>query len=436
MTVVAASTLARWLPERGPERWGTAVIAATVLAFALWGWFAPLHGAVVAEGVVKTVTNRKAVQHMEGGLVKRIHVRNGDAVQQGQPLIELEDVRLDANQQLLASLAALEAAKLARLDAEQQFATHFGPPAASPLAEKAVVDQAYERELKIFRTRRELLETQLASFARQLQSVEQEQQALRDQMEASLKGAKLAKDELDLHEALVRDKFISRQRLIALERTVADYDAKRSEHQALLAQSEQRRNDLQLRMASIRNDYQRAAAEDHKESSRQLIQLREQMRPAQDAARRQTLGAPVSGRVVGMRLNAAGEVAPAKEALLEIVQDNEDLVVEARVPLDAIRDLRVGQATELRFTTFNPRTTPPVLGELTYVSADAIAGRDGGLSYVVQVRPKPEALRAAGIQGLVPGMAAEVFVLLQRRSVYDYLTAPISEVARRSFRER
>ncbi len=232
------------------QRLGITAIAVAVLTFGFWMWLAPLHGAVVTAGLVKTATNRKFVQHTDGGIIKRIHVHNGDSVREGQTLVELEDVKVDANYQLLMELAVFEAIKRDRLDAEQQLASRFEPsPERRKTFDPALVDKAHQRELKIFRIRRALLDEQLASYQRQLLAVGEEQTALRRQMDSSRQAAQLARDELGLNEALVRDKFISRARLITLERTVAEYGAKQGEHEAMLAQSEQRRNDMALRMA-------------------------------------------------------------------------------------------------------------------------------------------------------------------------------------------
>jgi HlyD family type I secretion membrane fusion protein len=416
---------------------GLLAIGVALLAFGFWAWLAPLHGAVVTIGMVKAATNRKFVQHTDGGIVKHILVRNGDSVREGQALVELEDVRVDANVQLLMEMTVFEAAKKDRLDAEQQLMPRFEPnPETRTAFDPALVDKAYARELRIFRTRRALLDEQLASYQRQLVAVVGEQTALHRQQESSQRATQLAKDELAINEGLVRDKFISRARLITLERSMAEAGAKQGEHEAMLAQSEQRKHELGLRMTSARSEYQRSAAEDFKVSNGRLVELREQLRPVQDASRRKAVVAPVAGTVVGLRLNAPGEVAAPREPLMEIVPENEELVVEAKVGVDAIKDLRPDQMTELRFTTFNSRTTPLVQGKLSYIAADAVADKDGQPYYTVQVRPQADSLREAGIPALKPGMAAEVYVLLESRSVIDYLLTPITDTLRRAMRER
>ncbi|WP_207062721.1 HlyD family type I secretion periplasmic adaptor subunit [Motiliproteus sp. SC1-56] len=423
------------------QRLGVLAIILFILAFAGWMWLAPLHSAVVTAGQVKTATNRTFVQHTDGGVVKDIRVRNGDSVKAGQVLLELENVSIDANQELLRELVFLESIKLARLDAEQQLEPNFALGEAE--LDKAyhrhhdtgAFDRAYLRELKIFRTRRHLLDEQLASYQQQLQAVIDEQQALDRQKEATLNAVRLARDELDLNAKLVDSQYIPRARLLSLERMVAELSARQGEHEAMLAKSVQRKNDLQLRIAATRNEYQRIAAEEYKAGHQRLVELRERLRPAEDAARRKAVLAPVSGKVVNLRINSPGEVAAPREPLMELVPDDAPLLIEARVGVDAIKHLHLGQPTELRFTTFNARTTPLTRGDLTYISADALADRDGIPRYTIQVEPRQEALENAGIATLKPGMAAEVYVLVESRTVLEYLLAPIHDTLRRSLRE-
>jgi HlyD family secretion protein len=421
------------LPGR---RLGLIAIALSILAFAVWMALAPVNSAIVSMGLVKTLANRKLVQHTEGGIVKRILVQNGDNVIAGQPLVELDDIKVDSNVLLLQELQVFEAVKRERLDAAQQLIPTFRLQARlRATLDPLLLEKAYQRESRIFAARRSLLDEQLASYQRQLQANGNEQDALRRQQVASQKAAKLAQDELTINEGLVREQFVSRARLITLERAVAEFGAKLGEHDAALAQSEQRRNDMMLRMVSAKSEYQRVASEEFKESHARLVQLREQLRPAEDAARRKVVTAPVSGTVVNLRLNAPGEVAPPREPLMEVVPDREELIVEGKVGVDAIKHLRPGQMTELRFTTFNSRTTPLVAGNLIYVAADAVVDKDGHPYYAIQVRPKPDSLTTAGIPALKPGMAAEVYVLMEARTMINYLLTPITDTLRHSMRE-
>lgn len=421
-----------------PIRLGVVTIALTLVAFTAWAALAPLHGAVIGMGLVKAENSRKSVQHTDGGIIKAVHVRDGDAVKTGQPLLELDSVITDSSHRLLLELTAFEMVRHDRLDAEQQMLPDFRLKAANYARfDKELVDSAYARELKIFRVRRTSLDQQIATLREQMDAIEHEEKALRGEVAASRKSIELAQEELDINRRLYNEKFVSRARLLGLERAVSDYQAQLGEFEADLAQSVQRRNEVMLRIAGIRNDYQRVAAEEFKESSARLVEFREKLRPAEDALQRKVITAPTSGRVVGMRVHAPGEIAGPREVLMEIVPDEENLVIEAKVSLDHIKEMRVGQRADIRFTAYKSRTTPIVTGRLTYVSADALMDQAGSMPfYVVHIQPDPASLRRAGIEGLQPGMAAEVFVLTEARSTLDYLLSPVTDTIRRSLREK
>jgi len=420
--------------SRAAVRLGVAAVVLGLAALLAWAALAPLHGAVVASGLVKAAGNRKLVQHAEGGTVGRLLVRNGDRVAAGQPVLELVDPRVDANLEILRGALVLESVRRARLDAQQRLLRQFAAPKLAGADARALAE-AYAREARIFETRRALLDRQIQVYGEQIQAIAAEQAGLRRQLESTRQSAALAREELELNTTLLREQFVARARIIALERTLAEYTAKIGEHEAALTQAEQRRHELSLRAATAPAEYQRAAAEEFRESEARLLQLAEQLRPAEDAARRQAVLAPAAGRVVNLRVNAPGEVVSPREPLMEIVPEGEDLVVEARVPLDAIRHLRLQQPAELRFTTFNSRQTPMVLARVAYVSDDALSDREGHAAYLVHLSPDTASLAQAGISELRPGMAAEVYVLTAPRSALDYLLAPITDSLRRALRE-
>lgn len=428
-----------WLQQRiaHPAAFGFGVISFTLLLFTLWALMAPLSGAVVAMGLVKTELNRKAVQHPDGGIVKRLLVKDGDLVEAGQPVLELESVSTDANYQLLREMEVFETLKRDRLDAEQQLSATFIPETdLQARYGPELVTAVFQRELRIFQARRTSLDQQLATLSEQLKAIDYERRALQNQIKADTDGLRSMEEELAMNRSLEDQKFVAKTRVMAVERAIADYQSKRGEHEASLAQAEQRANDVKLRMTALKTDYQRLASEEYKESSNRLAELRERLRPAEDALQRKLITAPVSGKVVATRFHSPGQVAGPRDVLMEVVPDNESLLVEAQVPVDGIKELYLDQAADLRFTAFKSRTTPITTGRVTYVSADALTDKNGVPFYLVRIRPDPESLKAADIKTIQPGMAAEVFILTEGRSAFDYLLSPIADTIRKSMREK
>ena len=420
-------------------RSGMLVLAAGVLALGGWGLFAPLSGAIIAPGFVKVDMNRKVVQHQEGGMVKQVLVRDGERVQRGQKLLVLEDVRVDAALELLRQQLDSERAKSARLESERVFAPQVSVPAdlESRRAEPKVAE-LLEREAALFRARREALETQIAVLRRQIAETESEARALTDQIRAEERAIKLQKEEVALNEKLVRENFVQRTRILALERSLAEYEARYAEHRAELSKTRQRTAELELRILSMRNGYVQAATDELKESAGRSFDLQERLRPSKDAAERQVVTAPIAGEVVGLRVFSQGAVVGPREVLLEVVPDEKTLIIEARIRPEDINHVRSGTHADVRLTAYKQRTTPLVEGKVTYVSGDRLVdpGPGGGAPYyAVHVDVPLAALAVAGNLKLQAGMPAEVFFRTDDRTAFDYILAPVTAYFRRGMRE-
>src|SRR5687767_2915083 len=207
-------------------RGGLAVIVVGALAMGLWGFWAPLSGAIIAPGFVKVDLNRKVVQHQEGGIVRAVRVRDGDRVTQGQELVVLDDVRIDSQLDLLRTQLDAERAKVARLEAERTFAAR--PDFPKDLVKKEFVS----REDALFRARREALDSQVAVLRKQIRETVEEVGALSVQIGAEDRALKLQKDELEANERLLEKGYVQKTRLLALQRGVAEYEARHAEERA------------------------------------------------------------------------------------------------------------------------------------------------------------------------------------------------------------
>lgn len=418
-------------------RAGFGVIAAGLVLVGVWLALAPLSGAVIAPGFVKLDTNRKVVQHQEGGIVKSILVRDGERVRQGQVLMVIDDVRLDATLDLLRTQHDGERAKAARLEAERAFlpAVAFPPELAAREKEPKVVE-LIARETALFRARREALDSQVAVLKKQIRQTEEEARALAGQIAAEERALASQKEELALNQQLAKQGFVQKTRLMGLERAVSEYEARLEEHRAELAKTRQRASELELRVLAQRNGYVQAATDELKEASTRLFDLEERLRPSKDASDRQRIAAPIGGVVVGLRVFTAGAVIGPREVLMEIVPEEQNLVVEARIRPEDINHVRPGSGAEVRLTAYQQRTTPLVAGNVNYVSADRMTdAQTGAPYYVVQVEVKADALEQAGNLKMQAGMPAEVYIRTDSRTAFDYLLAPVTAYLRRGMRE-
>ena len=418
-------------------RAGFAVLALGVLIMVAWVVLAPLSGAIIAPAFVKVDMNRKVVQHQEGGIVKQVLVRDGERVQQGQTLVVIDDVKLDATLDLLRTQHDGERAKAARLEAERAMLPEVKFPADMvERAREPKVVELIQRESALFRARREALDSQIAVLRKQIRQTEDEAKALDGQIAAEARALKSQKEELALNEKLFKQNYVQKTRLMTLERAVAEYEARWEEHRAELAKTRQRSSELELRVLAQRNAYVQSATDELKEISTRLFDLEERLRPSKDAADRQRIAAPIAGVVVGQRVFAAGAVVGPREVLMEIVPEDKTLVVEARIRPEDINHVHKGSDAEVRLTAYKQRTTPLVTGNVNYVSADRMLDTQTGAPYyVVHVDVPARALEEAGNLRMQAGMPAEVYIRTDSRSAFDYLFAPVTVYLRRGMRE-
>ena len=410
-------------------RAGLLVIAGGLVAIGVWAYFAPLSGAVIAPGFVKVDLNRKVVQHQEGGIVRAVRVRDGERVAQGQELVLLDDVRIDAQLDLLRTQFDAERAKVARLEAERTLA-------AKPVFPKDRLKQEFvTREEALFRARREALDSQIAVLRRQIRETVEEADALAEQIGAEERALKLQKEELAANQRLLEQGYVQKTRLLTLQRAVAEYEARHSERRAELSKSRQRASELEFRILSMRNTYVQAATDELKESTGKMFDLEERIRPSRDASERQKIAAPIAGEVVGLRVFNAGSVIGPREVLMEIVPKEKRLIIEARIRPEDINHVRAGSEADIRLTAYQSRTTPLVPGAVTYVSGDRLVEQQTGSPYyIVHIDVPEQALGAANLR-LQAGMPAEVFIRTDTRTALDYLLAPVTSYLRRAMRE-
>jgi len=413
---------------------GLLIIAAGAIGLGGWTAVAPLSGAIVAPGFVKVDLNRKVVQHQEGGIVREIRVRDGDRVKQGQPLVVIDDVRVDATLDMLSIQLIAERAKVARLAAEAAFTPKVVFPADILRRENELkVIEILERERALFRSRRESVESQIAQLRAQIREAQAEAAALTEQIAAEERAIQLQKEELAANEELLRQKYVQKTRVLTLQRAVAEYEVKHGEDRANLSRARQKASELELRIITAQNTYKQQAVDDLKESTARMFDLEEKLRPSKDAAERQHVVAPIDGEVVGLRVFTAGAVVGPRDVLMEIVPAEKTLIVEARIRPEDINHVQKGSEAEIRLTAYKQRTTPLVKGSVMYVSGDRMVDEHNGQPYyVAQIEVAPGAL---GELKMSAGMPAEVFVRTDTRTAFDYLFAPVTAYLRRAMRE-
>jgi len=420
-------------------RWGLAIILVAFGGFGSWAALAPIAGAIIVPGSIKVAHYRKTVQHLEGGIVKSILVKTGERVRQGQPLIVLDDVRESASVDVLRIQLEAALARAARLRAEKARAGALELPrelrerAREPRVEALIV-----AERAAFQARRQLIEGQAALLRTQIRQVEEEVRGLQGQVRSADEYIGYTREELAMNEDLHKKNFVAYPRLLALKRQLSEKEEKRGEFVALIAQAHQKVSERELRIVTLYDGYVKEATDELKDVEKQIADLEERLRPSRDQLARLTITAPIDGEVVDLRVHTVGGVVGPREALMDIVPAAAPVVIEGKVQVEDIDEVRVGAAVDVQLSAYKRRTTPKVAGKVTYVSGDALSEPGpGGQSthYLVHVEVDRGSLREIGDLPLTPGMPAEVFVRTRERTMVQYLLEPVTDTLRKALRE-
>lgn len=443
MTTSGAPTLSALLEraDHRPDEWRRQLRAAiwplliAALFGALWSALAPLAGAVVAPGEVKLELNRKIIQHAEGGIVREILVRDGQRVRAGEALLRVADLRGQAELALIEEQWRAARMRAARAEAEVRGRGDFQLP--TDVASEANAIEHYERERAVFDAHLRAAQEQRALLLDQLAQTLAQAAALESQLKSTGTSARLSDEDLAMNEKLVAEGFISRARLIGLQRIAADYSTRMGEHRAELAGARQRAAELRGRIAQIDQQRRLQATDEMRDAAARVRESVERLRPSLDQVERQTVRAPVDGTVMSLRVASTGAVVAPREALLEVIPANERLVVSARIATHDIEHLHIGASAELRLLGGDVRRRQPLRGRVSFVSPDRLSDDRNARSWyeaTIEV-DRAELMRHDPQLALVPGMPVEVYVTTGARSLFEYFAKPFGLFAHRALRE-
>lgn len=418
-------------------------LATTVLAVALllgiggWAMTTQLSSAVIASGTVVVENDVKKIQHLTGGIVGALLVREGDSVTAGQALIRLDATTVQASLAIVQNTLAQLYARRARLRAEQLGAADFTiPEDISALTSRSDIALLETSERKLFESRRDALigmKNQLQSRKAQLVD---EAGGLTVQVKAAEDGLAVIAEEVDALQGLYSQGLVSMQRLNALKRERAELEGDRGARIASRAQTAGKSNEIDLQNLQLDEDRRSEIAKELTEVEAKIAEDEERRVAALDQLKRLDIRSPVDGRIYQLGVHAVDSVVNPGDVLMRVVPRTDELMVDASIATSDIDELRVGQPAEIRFSAFNQRTTPEVDAEILTISPDVITDERTGLNhYKVRIRPKPQSLAALKDLSLYPGMPADVFIKIADRTVISYLAKPLTEQLRHTFRE-
>jgi epimerase transport system membrane fusion protein len=427
--------------DRPIRRLGLIVIFLIFGVFGGWAAFAPLESAALAPGAIMVEGYRKTVQHLEGGIVKTLPVRDGDTVAKDQVLVTLDDTQWRAQLEVLRGQYYIAASREARLIAQRDGLDKVQyPPELTAHADDPRVQEAIRLQNQTFTVRRQAQEGEIAVYRQQIEQLQAKAKGLRAQKESRDRLVASFRGELADFQNLLKEGFTEKQKVRELERNLAQNEGQQGELLSSIAATELQVSETELKILQLKKDLQREVAREMSEAEANLSEAREKIQSLEATVRRTVVRAPEAGMVLGLAVHTIGAVIQPGGRILDIVPQNGRLIVEAQVsPIDIDR-VKIGQTAEIRFTAFKSRETPKMEGRLIGLSADKLVDDtrpEKPAYYLARVEVTPEGVRdlAKHHLELVPGMPAEVLINTGARTLLQYLSRPLTDTFARSFIE-
>jgi HlyD family secretion protein len=410
------------------------------LTFGVGGWAATtsLSGALIAPGTLVVGSHVKEVQHPTGGIVGELLVHDGDHVKTGGVLLHLDPTATHANLAIYTKGLDELTARKARLHAERDSRGSITfPPDLLARANDPDVADIIGSEQKLFELRRTARLGQKAQLQQRIDQLEEEIRGLQAQQSAKMEQITLIKRELVGVQDLYAKNLVPLTRLTQLQRESASLDGERGQLIASMAQAKGKIAETQLQIIQVDQELSSDVAKESREIDAKIGEFVERKIAAEDQLNRIDLRAPQDGTVFQSTVHTVGGVIKAGDPIMLIVPDDDKLEVEAKVNPQEIEQVRLGQASVLRFSSFNMRTTPEINGTVSRVSADTSTDQRTGQSYyTIRISLSPQEVARLGDVKLLPGMPVEVFVQTGDRTVISYLMKPLRDQIARAFKEK
>lgn len=426
---------------RASIRWpvvaGVCVVLLFGATFGGWAGTAPLAGGAIASGMVSPDGSRKTIQHLEGGIIAEIMVRDGDFVEHGDPLVILEDTQARAVYDMLLSQYQALRAIQARLLTEQLNRDEVMFPEDLLASDDAEVREILEMQRQLFTTRRESHISRKQVLTQRIRQMRDQIRGFEAQLASAVTRLNIIAVELEAKEFLFSKNLLPMPQLLEVRRAQAGIEGDRGEYSAAIARAEQQIGETELELVALDALRAKEVAEETDKVRGELARIKEQLGASGDTLGRTVIMAPVSGTIVGLSFKTPGGVIRPGEPILHIVPANDDLLIDARVAPTDIDVVHAGLQAQVHLSAYSQRVLPRIEGIVRHVSADSLRDEQTSMFYYlarVEVDRAKLAELGADIH-LVSGMPAEVLIVTEQRTLLGYLFQPFRDIFRRSLRE-
>ena len=404
-----------------------------------WAAFVPLATGAIAPGRVVSESASKAIQHLEGGIVKEILVQEGEKVKAGQILIRLENVSAEARNEQIRNQFITAKATENRLLAERdgKSSVIFDPVLTQREATDPTVKEALDSQRRLFATRKASLEGQINIFNQKIAQSDQETRGLREQEMAADQQVQLLHQEITTVEGLLKTGDALKPRLLALQRQEAQLRGQRGQAQAMESRASKDIEEAKISIINAKTEALNNVIKELKDTQLQLATLDEQGRASADVVRRVDIAAPIEGTVAGLAVHTIGGVVQPGQTLMTLVPINDRLIVEAHIAPQDIEAVHPGLIAQVKITAFKSRYFHPVKGKVISISTDRFDDPHTNESYyLARIEISQAELSSLGKVKLTAGMGAETLIVTGQRTMLSYIVQPIRESFGHAFHDQ
>ncbi len=429
---------------RSPILFGTYIIIFFVLVGGMWASFAPLDSAAVAMGIIIADSNRKIINHQEGGIISNIYVQQGDKVKEGDKLLELEDTKIKFQYESTLSQYRHALATESRLIAERdnQDQITFDEFLMNDINLPVVASIIHTQE-NLFYSKQEVYKSEKNALYQRIEQLNKKIEGLEARKVAYVKNLEVVKDRLKAVNILHQKGFAQKAALLEQESKEAGLKSEIAMTETEIAGTRHAITESEISIINLQNKYTERTLTELREAQSQVSHLKEQLIAYKDSLNRIVIKSPVDGIVNALYYHTIGGVVSPSSPIIEISPINDTLIIEARVPSKNIDSVHEGLLAKIRFSAFKSRTTPLFTGRVISISPDTVQDRNAQQSvetfYIARIAiDMDEFNRIAKSRKLElhPGMQAEVQIVTGERTLLKYLLDPITDTMFRAFKEK
>ncbi|WP_347113830.1 HlyD family type I secretion periplasmic adaptor subunit [Leclercia sp. S52] len=406
--------------------------------FLLWAVKAPLDAGVVADGTVTVSSNRKTIQHLSGGRVTDIYMKEGEAVKKNQVLMRLDTLQLDMRYSALSAQYISAKTSEDRLLAERNGAQTitFSDTLLKNFAGNKRLAESQQLQAKLFETRRKNIQDELSMIEESLDGLVGQTENLN-----KIKGYRehqftLINRELGAIRALSEKNYYPKAQLMVLEREAAEISSTVSEDILNIAKLKSQQNELRIKAYQVQHQYQREVESELTDKQKEVAMLEDELQSTRHELDNTVIRSPIDGIVLDVKVSTVGGVIQPGEHLMDIVAAGQPLQIDAKIPVQAIDKMAPGLTVDVMFPALNHALLPSVPARVLTVSADRLTDKVTQQPYyLAEVQVSPEGVRLLRDHKIKAGMPANVTIKTGERTFLSYLFKPLQARLELAFKE-